>query len=468
MDSPYQQFYVSIVSKTWEAGTHEAFHVIKSLYNKRKGLHAKDIGRHYMNQWLEKARRKDEQDALAKYKEEFYLGDAVYYMDGNSLGLMSRRSEQSMLDVMADWKNHGIDGWTRGERPWFYMSERIGAMMADLVGAESQEVLATSSTTMNIHQTIRSLYRPTDERYRILVDDLNFPSDIYAVQSILEDYGYGDGMVKVPSDDGHLLATDRIIDMMDESIALILLPSVLYRSGQVLEMEKLTRKAHEKGIVIGFDLCHSIGSVPHQLKAWDVDFAVWCTYKHLNGGPGSVAGLYVNEKHHHHPVSLKGWFGNNKETQFDMKHTFDQASDISQYQVGTPHIFSMAPLLGALEMFDEAGIGNIRQKSLELTGFMIGMIEDVLKDHDIDIVTPKSRDARGGHILIGHPQAAGINAALKSKGVIPDFRAPSYVRIAPVALYNSFEDVHHTVMILKEIMDDRLYEQFDNKRGVIA
>ncbi|TVT28283.1 kynureninase [Salinicoccus cyprini] len=421
-----------------------------------------------MNEWLERAQEKDREDKLAKYKKEFYLGEAIHYMDGNSLGLMSRPAERSLLDVMEDWKQHGIDGWTRGNRPWFYMSERLGEMMADLVGADAHEVLATNSTTMNIHQTVRTLYQPTDDRYRILVDDLNFPSDIYAVQSILDDYGHSDGMVKIPSDDGHTLSTEAIIDRMDESVALVLLPSVLYRSGQVLEMKKLTEKAHEKGILIGFDLCHSIGSVPHELKKWGVDFAMWCTYKHLNGGPGSVGGLYVHERHHNLAVSLKGWFGNNKETQFDMAHTFDQARDISQYQVGTPHIFSMAPLLGSLKMFQEAGMMNIRRKSLELTSFMMDMIEAVLEGHEVEIVTPRAHAHRGGHILIGHPKAAGINAALKSKGVIPDFRAPNYVRIAPVALYNSFEDVHHTVMILKEIMDDRLYEQFDNKRGVIA
>lgn len=421
-----------------------------------------------MDKWLEEAKKKDEKDTLKHFRKEFYIGDNVYYMDGNSLGLMSKRAEQSLFDVMEDWKHHGIDGWVKGERPWFYMSENIGERMAGLVGAGSHEVLATNSTTNNIHQTVRTLYEPTKTRYKILADELNFPSDIYALQSVLDDYGHSDGLVKVPSGDGHLLKTDTIIDMMDESVALILLPSVLYRSGQVLEMEKITEAAHEKNIVVGFDLCHSIGALPHQLKEWNVDFAIWCTYKHLSGGPGSVAGLYVHEKHHDKGVSLKGWFGNNKQTQFDMEHIFDQALDISQYQVGTPHIFSMAPLLGALDIFEEAGIENIRSKSLGLTDFMIGMIEDVLAGYDIDIVTPKEHASRGGHILIGHEKAAGINAALKSKGVVPDFRAPGYVRIAPVALYNSFEDVYRAVMILKEVMDDRLYDAFNNKRGVVA
>lgn len=421
-----------------------------------------------MNDWLKRAKANDDKDILKQYRNEFYLGEDIYYMDGNSLGLMSRRAEQSLFDVMEDWKLHSIEGWTEGSRPWFYMSERIGGVMAELVGAQDDEVLATNSTTVNIHQTVRTLYQPTETRYKIMADDLNFPSDIYALQSILDDHGHSDGLVKVPSDDGHTLKTEDAIRMMDESIALILLPSVLYRSGQVLEMEKITKAAHERGIIVGFDLCHSIGAVPHELKKWGVDFAVWCTYKHLNGGPGSVGGLYVNERHHGKSVSLKGWFGNDKSTQFDMNHHFDQAPDVSQYQTGTPHIFSMAPLLGALEMFKEAGMENIRSKSLELTDFMMDMIEDVLAEHDIEIVTPRAHAHRGGHILIGHEKAAGINTALKARGVIPDFRAPGFVRIAPVALYNSFEDVYHTVMILKEIMDDKIYDQFDNKRGVVA
>lgn len=421
-----------------------------------------------METWLETAKEKDDHDVLKKFRDDFYINENSYYMDGNSLGLLSKRAEESLLSILNDWKRSGIEGWASGERPWFYLSEMIGRKMAGLVGGDTSEVLATNSTTTNIHQTVRTLYKPTKDKYKILVDDLNFPSDIYACQSVLEDYGYEDGLVKVPSKDGHTLETEKIIKRMDESIALILLPAVLYRSGQILDMEKLTKCAHDKGIIIGFDLCHSIGAIPHELSDWGVDFAIWCTYKHLNGGPGSVAGVYVNKKHHHLGVSLKGWFGNNKETQFDMVHDFDQAQDISQYQIGTPHVFSLAPLLGALELFEEAGIGRIRAKSLALTDFMLEMMDNELKSYDIEIVSPRAHDERGGHILIGHEKAAGINEALKSKGVIPDFRAPSYVRIAPVAMYNSFEDVYHTVRILKEILDDKLYDEFGNKRGVVA
>lgn len=421
-----------------------------------------------MDKWLEMSRELDSKDKIHKYRQEFYIGENVYYMDGNSLGLMSRRAEQSTLDVLNDWKTLAIEGWASGERPWFYMSEEIGSSMAGLINVDKGTVLATNSTTTNIHQTVRTLYAPTDSRHKILMDELNFPSDIYAVQAVLDDHGYSDSLLKVASRDGHTLKTEDIIDLMDESVALILLPAVLYRSGQVLDMKALTEAAHARGIIIGFDLCHSIGAIPHHLEDWDVDFAVWCTYKHLNGGPGSVAGLYVHPRHHHLGVSLKGWFGNDKETQFDMNHEFDAAADISQYQIGTPHILSMAPLLGSLSLFNEAGMDEIRTKSLNLTDFMLEILDAEFKDYDIEVVSPRNHEARGGHILVGHKHAAGINAALKSKGVIPDFRAPNYVRIAPVALYNTFEDVYHTMRILKEIMESGEYRDFDNKRGVIA
>lgn len=420
-----------------------------------------------MERFLREAQSLDQQDTLSKFKSEFYVQEGHIYLDGNSLGLLSKRAEQSLLNSLNDWKMHAIDGWQEGSAPWFYMSERLGSDMATLVGANSDEVLVTNSTSLNIHQAVRTLYNPTDTRYKILADDLNFPSDIYALQSILDDHNRPDCLVSVSSVDGHTLNEDDIIAHFDESIAVALLPSVLYRSGQVLDIERLTKAAHDKGIIIGFDLCHSIGSIPHTLSAHNVDFAVWCTYKHLNGGPGSTGAIYIHNKHHHHKVSLRGWFGNNKDTQFDMSHDFDPATNISQYQVGTPHILSMAPLVGSMELFKEAGMQNVREKSLKLTQFMMDIIESELSDYDFELVSPKD-DTRGGHILIHHRNAAGITKALKERKVVPDFRAPSYVRIAPVALYNSFEDVYDAMVILKDIMETKVYLDYDNKRGVIA
>jgi kynureninase len=262
--------------------------------------------------------------------------------------------------------------------------------MAPLVGGMKSEVIATGSTTTNLHQLVATFYKPSGNRTKILADELNFPSDIYALKSQLALKGYDpeDHLVRVKSRDGRMLREKDIIDAMTDDIALIVLPAVLYRSGQVLDMERLTAAARERGIPIGFDLCHSIGAVEHALHDWETDFAFWCTYKHLNGGPGSVAGLFVHEKHFGKAPGLAGWFGSKKETQFDMEHTMDPATDAGAYQIGTPHVLSLAPVIGALDMFEEAGLNKIREKSLELTEYMLKLIHVELVGFGIMIGNP--------------------------------------------------------------------------------
>lgn len=418
---------------------------------------------------IDYAKGLDEKDGLAKYKDEFYLLENTIYMDGNSLGLLSKRAERTLHNLLESWKTLGIEGWTAGDNPWFYLSESVGEKMAPLVGGTKNEVIATGSTTTNLHQLAATFYKPSATKTKILADELNFPSDIYALKSQLALKGFNpdEHLVQVKSRDGRFLNEDDIIEAMTEEIALIVLPAVLYRSGQILDMEKLTKAANEKGIPIGFDLCHSIGAVEHALHDWGADFAFWCTYKHLNGGPGSVAGLFIHDKHFGTSPGLAGWFGSKKESQFDMDHTMDAALDVAAYQIGTPHVLSLAPVIGALELFEEVGIKKVRKKSLQLTDYMLALIEEELADHGFTIGNPVN-ESRGGHILLEHGEAARICKALKEDGVIPDFRAPNGVRLAPVALYNSFEDVWHTVQKLKLIMDEKRYEKFENKRGVVA
>ncbi|MFS0689515.1 kynureninase [Sporosarcina sp. 179-K 8C2 HS] len=418
---------------------------------------------------LSNAQERDRQDKLASYRDEFYIPTNTIYMDGNSLGLLSKRAERTLLDLLESWKTLGIDGWTEGEHPWFYLSEQVGEKMAPLVGGKKGEVIATGSTTTNLHQLVSTFYKPDGNKTKILADELNFPSDIYALKSQLRLKGYDPDthLIRIKSPDGRYLSEDDIIEAMTDDVALIVLPAVLYRSGQVLNMEKLTKAANERNIPIGFDLCHSIGSVEHSLHDWGTDFAFWCTYKHLNGGPGSVGGLFVHEKHFGKTPGLAGWFGSKKESQFDMDHTMDPASDAGAYQIGTPHVLSLAPVIGSLDMFEEVGISAIREKSLELTGFMLELIEQELTESAFTIGNPVD-GTRGGHLLLEHEEAARICKALKEDGIIPDFRAPNGIRLAPVALYNTFEDVWHTVQKLKVIMDEKRYEKFENKRGVVA
>ncbi|GIP64815.1 kynureninase [Virgibacillus pantothenticus] len=419
---------------------------------------------------ISEAKRLDEQDPLSKYREEFYTSSDQIYFDGNSLGLLSTRAEAALHNLLASWKQHGIDGWTEGEHPWFYLSEKLGAMTAPLIGAHAEEVIITGSTTTNLHQLTASFFHPEGKRTKILADELNFPSDIYALQSQLQLKGFDptDHLVKVQSTDGNTLQTSAIMEAMTEEIALIILPGVLYRSGQILDMETITKAAHQKGIKIGFDLCHSIGAIPHQLSDWEVDFAFWCTYKHLNGGPGSVGGLYVNKKHFSKKPGLAGWFSSDKAKQFDMEHSLSPANNAGAYQIGTPHVLSAAPLLGSLEMISEIGIEAIRGKSLQLTAYLMELVDKELFEYGFTIANPRSDSIRGGHVYLEHAEAARICKALKANGVIPDFRKPNGIRLAPVALYNTYTEVWQMVQLLKSIMKDESYKAYENKRGVIA
>jgi kynureninase len=412
----------------------------------------------------------DQEDHLASFRDEFYIQHGVIYLDGNSLGLMSKRAEQTLMELIDSWKTYGIDGWMKGKYPWFYLSEKLGAMTAPLIGAEEDEVVVTGSTTTNLHQLTATFYQPQGKRTKIVADELTFPSDIYALQSQLRLHRLDpdEHLVRVRSRDGQTLAEEDLIDAMTDEVALVVLPSVLYRSGQLLDIPRLTEAAHERNIPIGFDLCHSIGAIPHQLSAWGVDFAVWCNYKYLNAGPGAVAGLYVNRKHFGRIPGLAGWFSSNKDVQFDMEHQLTAAPNAGAYQIGTPHIFSLAPLIGSLELFHEAGMERLREKSLRLTHYMLDLIESELAGLGFSIGNPVEDERRGGHVCLVHNEAARICKALKERDVVPDFRAPDVIRLAPVALYTSFQDVWEAVQRLKSIMVEKAYERYENKREVIA
>lgn len=423
-----------------------------------------------MQTTLEYAKQLDTEDSLRRFREEFYLKPGTIYMDGNSLGLLSKRAERTLLESVEDWKEHGIDGWTKGNHPWFDLSERLAELLAPLVGASIEEVIVTGSTTVNLHQLVATFYQPQGKRTKILADELNFPTDIYALKSQLRIHGYDPDqhLIRVKSRDGRMIEEEDIIEAMTDEVALIILPTVQYRSGQILDMKRLTTEAHKRGILIGFDGCHSVGAIPHSFSEWEVDFAYWCNYKYLNGGPGSVGGLYVNRQHFGTNPGLAGWFGSRKDKQFDLEHTFTPAETAGAYQIGTPHVLSMAPLLGSLEIYAEAGIENIRKKSLEINQYFMDMIDVELAGLGFVIGNPQDDVRRGGHVCLEHPEAARICKSLKENGIIPDFRAPNVIRLAPIALYTSYEDVWNVVRILKKIMLEKQYEKFANEREIVA
>ncbi|MGG1661869.1 kynureninase [Brevibacillus sp. NRS-1366] len=415
------------------------------------------------------AEQLDAQDELAKYREEFYLLPSMY-LDGNSLGLMSKRAEKSLFEMMQSWKELGIEGWTTGKHPWFFLSEKLGEMSASLVGATPEEVIVTGSTTINLHQMAATFYQPEGKRTKIIATDLDFPTDIYALQSQIKLHGLDpeEHLIRVASRDGRLIEEEDIIAAMSDEVALVVLPTVLYRSGQLLDIERLTMAAHERGILIGFDGCHSVGAIPHYFSKWEVDFAYWCNYKYVNAGPGGVGSIYVNRKHFGRTPGLAGWYSSKKDKQFDMEHTLDVCETAGAYQTGTPHMFSLAPLVGSLEMFQEVSVEKLREKSLNLTRYMMDLIEAELAGMGFVIANPQEDERRGGHVSLEHEEAVRICKALKEAGIIPDFRAPNIIRLAPVAFYTTYTEVWESVQILKTIMQEKRYEKFENKRGVVA
>jgi kynureninase len=412
----------------------------------------------------------DAQDPLGGIRERFYVQPGAIYMDGNSLGLLSRDAEQSLLRVLGEWKTLGIDGWVRAEIPWFYYAEELAKLQAPLLGAEADEVILHSSTTVNIHALIATFFSPDASRHKILMDELTFPSDRYAVESQLRLRGLdpADHLALVQSRDGRTIEEADVIDKMAEDVAVVFLPSVLYRSGQLLDVATLTAEAHRRGILIGFDCAHSIGAVPHHLSEWGTDFACWCTYKYCNSGPGGVAGLYVNSRHFYRGPAMAGWFGYRKDRQFDLANIFEPARNAGAWQIGTPHLLSLAPLEGSLRILHEVGIQAVRDKSLRLTAYLMFLIDQVLAPHGFSIGTPRDPARRGGHVALEHADAVQINQALKAQGVLPDFRPPNIIRLAPVALYTSFHEVYQVVQILKEIIETGAHRQYPKERGLVA
>lgn len=425
-----------------------------------------------LNAFLEEARRLDRADPLKEYRRRFYVPPGTIYLDGNSLGLLSRDSQAWLQKVLESWKKLAVRGWLEADPPWFHLAEALGARCAALVGAGPDEVVLSGTTTVNIHALVNTFYRPAGRRTRIVADELDFPTDIYALKSALKLRGLdpAEHLVLVRSRDGLTLDERDIVRELGDTTALVFLPSVLYRSGQLLDMERLTREARAGGIPIGFDCSHSAGVVPHELDRWGVDFAVWCSYKYLNGGPGAAAFLYVNRRHFAAEPALAGWFGSAKNRQFDMSLDFEPAPHAGRWQISSPSILNAAPLIGSLAVFEQAGMAAVREKSLGLTRFLMDMIEGLLaaQPYGFSIGTPRQTGRRGGHVAIIHPESVRICEALRARNVIPDFRPPDIIRVAPVALYNTYTELWRLVRHLREIIDSREYERFERARKDVS
>lgn len=425
-----------------------------------------------LGEFRKAARRLDREDPLRRFRRRFMAPRGTIYLDGNSLGLLSRDAEASLEKAVDSWKRLAVRGWLEADPPWFHLAERLGARCAPLVGAAADEVVMSGTTTVDIHALVNTFYKPEGRRTKIVADALDFPTDIYALKSVLRLRGLdpAEHLVLARSADGLTLDEREIARHFDDTVALVFLPSVLYRSGQLLDMEFLTARAREKGIPIGFDCSHSAGAVPHELDRWGADFALWCGYKYLNGGPGTTAFLYVNRNHHGLEPALAGWFGSAKDRQFDMSLEFTPADGAGRFQISSPSILNAASLLGSFDVFEEAGLEAIRDKSLRLTRFLMDMTDALLAPtpYGFSIGTPREDARRGGHVALVHPEAMRIAEALRGRGVVPDFRPPDIVRVAPVALYNTFGELVALAGHLRAIIETREYERCPAERRPVS
>lgn len=412
---------------------------------------------------LDEARLLDEADPLRGFRERFHFpesadGTQPLYFTGNSLGLMPRKAREYVLQELDDWSRFAVEGHLHARNPWLPYHEFLTEPMARVVGAKPSETIVMNGLTVNLHLMMVSFYRPTKERYKIIIEKGAFPSDQYAVESQIEFHGFDakEGMIELTPRDGEsILRTDDILETIDregDSVALIMLGGVNYYTGQAFDMRAITAAGHAKGCVVGFDCAHAAGNLELQLHDWEVDFAVWCGYKYLNGGPGAVAGAFVHERHSHafDLPRFAGWWGNNKQTRFLMGPDFDCLPGAEGWQLSNPPILQMAALRASLEIFDEATMSALRAKSLKLTAFLEKCLSEISDDR-ISIITPTDAEQRGCQLSIRVGDKA-MHDRLSERGVNVDWREPDVIRVAPVPLYNAFEDVASFARILSETL----------------
>ena len=410
------------------------------------------------------ALEQDQKDPLAHFRGRFHFpetktGKPFIYFCGNSLGLQPDTSDQYIKEELEVWKKLGVGGHLNSKRPWLTYHELLTHYSAKLVGALDREVVVMNSLTVNLHLLMTSFYRPNGKRKKILIENNAFPSDRYAVQSQLKIHGNHpkeDLMILNP-DQGKTITTEWILDCFEhhgDEITMVLIGGVNYYSGQAFDMEAITKKAHEYNCLVGFDLAHGAGNLHLKLHDWGVDFAAWCGYKYLNGGPGAPSGVFIHERHlgKSDIPRFEGWWGHDKSTRFQMPDEFVPTTSAEAWQLSNPPIFSMAPLLASLELFHEAGIENLRKKSEKLTSYLEDLLENKLEDK-IEIITPKSIEDRGCQLSLRLKTVIpNIMDELHRQGILADWREPDVVRIAPVPLYNNFEDCYQFVQRMKKIV----------------
>ena len=403
--------------------------------------------------------------AWSALRDQFHLPPGQIYLDGNSLGLLSRPAERAVLRTVTQWGAQGIGGWLEAEPAWLDLAESLSRGIAPLLGADPVDVALTGQTTPNLHQLLSTLFDPAHPTRRaILGDVLNFASDGYALASHLRLRGLDPAthLRRIPSRNGFTLDEADIVAALETpDVQLVVLPSVLFTSGQLLALSRISNTAHARGVLIGWDLSHSIGAVPHDLMAAGADFAFWCSYKYLNAGPGAVGGLWMHPRHATRPPGMAGWWGVRPDRRFAMAPDHEPAARAARLHIGTPTILGLAPLAGTLELFaDAGGISAVRARSLHLTQHLIDRVERDLVPLGISIVTPRADAERGGHVALAHPEGWRLCQAWKAAGVVPDFRQPAILRIAPVAFYTTPAEIDEALDRLVVILRERRHLTF--------
>ncbi len=407
----------------------------------------------------------DSEDALRVFRDKFYLplgkdGNPLIYFAGNSLGLMPKTARAIVEEELDNWAKLGVDAHHATGTPWYTYHEALREPTARLVGAKPLEVICMNSLTVNLHLMMATFYRPTTSRFKILMEEPAFPSDTYAVKTQIVHHRLDprDALILArPRKNEFTIRTEDIIDLIEkdaEQLALVMLAGVNFFTGQLFDIERITAAAHAHGIVVGFDLAHAAGNVPLTLHDWNVDFAVWCSYKYLNAGPGAVAGAFVHERHATNTKlpRLAGWFGNDPNTRFrlHLEPEFIPVASADGWQISNPPILSMAPLRASLAIFDKAGMEHLRAKSKRLTGYLEFLLSEI-GSKKFTVITPRSPDERGCQLsILAHDHPKELLKELETAGVKCDFREPNVIRVAPTPLYNTFQEVWRIAKILAQ------------------
>ena len=414
------------------------------------------------------AKALDTQDTLKHYRDKFHIpkhkdgSDSIYFC-GNSLGLQPKSTKDAINQELKDWADLGVEGHVFGKNPWLSYHELLTENMANIVGAKPIEVVVMNTLTANLHIMMVSFYRPSKTRYKILIEGDAFPSDKYAVESQLRHHGYDEkeGLILWNSrKDEELLRYDDLETILKEhghEIALIMIGGVNYYTGQFFDLKRITDLGHKYGCAVGFDCAHGAGNVNLDLHNSGADFAIWCTYKYLNSGPGSISGVFVHERHAYNKDlnRFTGWWSHNKETRFKMRDEFDMLPGAEGWQLSNPPILSMAAIKASLDLFAEAGMHNLIAKSKNLTGYFEFLVNEMDND-SIKIITPSNPKERGCQLSIQVKNAdKSLHEKLTKAGIISDWREPDVIRCAPVPLYNSFKDVYRMVDKLKSILNGK-------------